>query len=46
MLPSPSSLAGTTVTYSISGLTLKVTDSFDTTSGQNSLGLTGGEELP
>ncbi len=31
-------------TYSIVGLTVYVTDAFDSTSGQNSLGLTGADE--
>ena len=37
LLPSGTTRDGVTFTYSIDGLTLKVTDAFDTTSGQNSL---------
>ena len=43
-LPSGSSEDGITFTYAIDGLSLLVTDSFDTTSGSNSLGLTGGDD--
>jgi hypothetical protein len=44
LIPSGSSLDDITFTYAIAGLSLKVTDAFDTTSGANSLGLTGGDE--
>ena len=44
LLPSGSTVDGVTFTYAIDGLTLKVTDSFDTTSPSNSLGLTGGDD--
>src|SRR5262245_61116459 len=44
LLPSGSSLGGVTFTYSIDSLSMKVTNSFDTTSPTNSLGLTGGDE--
>jgi hypothetical protein len=43
LLLSGSAQDGGTFTYAIGGLTLEVTDAFDTTSGQNSLGLTGGD---
>lgn len=44
LLPSVSVLDGISFTYLIDGLTLKISDAFDTTSGDNSLGLTGGDE--
>jgi len=44
LLPSGASMDGVTVTYSIAGETLKIVDAWDTTSGSNSLGLTGGDE--
>ncbi len=44
LLPSGSTVGDLTLTYAIAGLTAKVTDSFDTTSGGNSLGLTGGDD--
>ena len=44
LLPSGSTQDGVTFTYSIAGLTMKVVDSFSTTSGSNSLGLTGGDD--
>ncbi len=44
LIPSGSSLDDITFTYAIDSLSLKVTDAFDTTSGLNSLGLTGGDE--
>lgn len=43
LLPSGSSLDGITFTYSIPPETLQVINAFDTTSGSNSLGLTGGD---
>ena len=44
LLPSGSTEGGITFTYTIDTLSLKVTDAFDTTSPENSLGLTGGDE--
>lgn len=44
LIPSGSSQGGITFTYSIAGLTMKLTNAFSTTSGANSLGLTGGDE--
>jgi len=44
LLPSGTSIGGITFTYSIDGLTMRVTDRFDTTSPRNSLGLTGGDD--
>jgi hypothetical protein len=44
LIPSGSTEGGITFTYAIDGLSLKVTDAFDTTSSANSLGLTGGDE--
>ncbi len=44
LLPSGSTQGGVTFTYSIAGLTMKVVDAFSTTSGTNSLGLTGGDD--
>ncbi len=44
LLPSGSTQGGVTFNYSIAGLTMKVVDSFSTTSGANSLGLTGGDD--
>ena len=44
LLPSGASADGITFSYAIDGLTLKLTDAFNTTSGENSLGLTGGDE--
>ncbi len=44
LLPSGSTQGGVTFTYSIAGLTMEVVDTFSTTSGTNSLGLTGGDD--
>jgi hypothetical protein len=44
LLPSGSTQGGVTFTYAIAGLTMKVVDTFSTTSGANSLGLTGGDD--
>jgi hypothetical protein len=44
LIPSGSGAGGVTFTYSIAGLTMEVTNAFSTTSGTNSLGLTGGDD--
>ena len=44
LLPSGSAVGAFTLSYSLSGLTAKVTDAYSTTSGSNSLGLSGGDE--
>ena len=44
LIPSGTSLDGITFTYGLSPEMLNVTDAFDTTSGTNALGLTGGDE--
>ena len=44
LIPSGSTVDGVTFTYSIFGLSMKVADAFSTTSGSNSLGLTGGDD--
>lgn len=44
LIPSGSGTGGITFTYSLGGETLKVVDVYDTTSGTNSAGLTGGDD--
>ena len=44
LIPSGSTESGITFSYAFDGESLMVTDFFDTTSGSNSLGLTGGDE--
>jgi hypothetical protein len=44
LLPAGSAVGAFTLSYSLSGLTAKVTDAYSTTSGSNSLGLSGGDE--
>jgi hypothetical protein len=44
LLPSGSTVQGVTFSYAIDGLTMQVVDTFSTTSGTHSLGLTGGDD--
>lgn len=44
IIPSGTSVGGITVSYSIAGESLKITNAYDTTSGVHSIGLTGGSE--